>query len=283
MELICNKRCIIGEGPIWNEKEKLLFFVNGVGKEICTLDLETSELNVYPSGAPTAAIAFDTDYRPIFSREDGIFRYENGELVPLYDRSIYNLERCNDMKVGPDGCIYVGNESSKRHGVSNDLDGKLYRIDTKGNVKVLLDGLILSNGMDWSMDGTRFYHTDSDTHTIREYDFDKESGNIHFTGRQVSVHGVDGFTIDSEDRLYVACWGHSRIAVIDTEKMEIERSIELPVKRPASCGFAGENMGTFIVVSASYGADVEKEPLEGMTFKANVGAKGRKPYLFGQK
>ncbi len=280
MELICSKRCIIGEGPIWNKKEKLLYFMNAMGGELCTLDLVTGDLNVTPSG-PASAVAFDALYRPILSRKDGVFLCDNGSLTPIYDPKVYDLKYCNDMKVGPDGRIYVGTQSTKRLGLSNDIDGKLCRIDKDGSVKVLLDGLILSNGMDWSMDETRFYHTDSDTHTIREYDFDKEGGNIRFTGRQVEVRGVDGFTMGRDNRIYAACWGKSRIAVIDTETMEVESSIELPVKRPASCGFAGENMDELVIVSASYGADTEKDPLAGMTFKTNVGAKGRKPYLFG--
>ncbi len=28
MNTICDKRCIIGEGPIWNEKEQKLYFTN---------------------------------------------------------------------------------------------------------------------------------------------------------------------------------------------------------------------------------------------------------------
>ncbi len=35
MKLICKHRCIIGEGPIWNDFEKRLYFTNGMGgKEI---------------------------------------------------------------------------------------------------------------------------------------------------------------------------------------------------------------------------------------------------------
>ena len=47
--------------------------------------------------------------------------------------------------------------------MSDKTDGKLYSIDKHGNVRVLLDGLILSNGLDWSADGKYFYHTDSGT------------------------------------------------------------------------------------------------------------------------
>ncbi len=279
MEIVCTKRCGIGEGPIWNEKEKLLYFVNGKGDEYCTLDLDTLEMRSYPVGA--AAIAFDTLYRPILSRGDGVFLSDNGKLTPIYDRNIYSLAHCNDMKVGPDGCIYVGTQSSKRLGLSNDVDGKLYRIDKNGNVRILLDSLILSNGMDWSMDEKRFYHTDSDTRIIKEYLFNKESGDISFTGRFAELAGVDGFTIDRNDFIYAACWGKGHIAVIDTSDMQIKRYIEVPAKIPASCAFAGSDMEKLIVVSATLGADPEKDKNAGCTFSCDVKSKGRKPYLFG--
>lgn len=80
--------------------------------------------------------------------------------------------------------------------ISEKLDGKLYSIDASGNVTVLLDGMSLSNGMEWSADESLFYHTDSDTSIIREYDFDPVHGKIVFTGRQIAIPGADGFTID---------------------------------------------------------------------------------------
>ena len=48
MKKICDKRCIIGEGPIWNVWEEKLYFTNGYGNEICCLDIET-----YPDSGAT--------------------------------------------------------------------------------------------------------------------------------------------------------------------------------------------------------------------------------------
>ena len=41
MEILSDKRCIIGEGPIWHDRDKLLYFTNGMEKEFCRLDLQT--------------------------------------------------------------------------------------------------------------------------------------------------------------------------------------------------------------------------------------------------
>ena len=97
----------------------------------------------------------------------------------------------------------------------------------------------------------------------------------------MSVPGVDGFTIDKNDFLYVACWGQGHIAIIDTADMQVKEYIEVPAKIPASCGFAGENMESLVVVTASLGIDVEKDVSAGFTFMKKMNVSGRKPYLFG--
>ena len=131
------------------------------------------------------------------------------------------------------------------------------------------------------MDEKRFYHTDSDTGLVKEYLFDKEKGELSYTGRFVKVEGVDGLTVDSYDFLYVACWGKGHIAVVDTADMQIKRYIDTPAQIPASCAFAGKDMESLVVVSATFGTDVEKDTNAGYTFICNVNARGRKPYLFG--
>lgn len=283
MEIISNKHCIIGEGPIWNEFNHKLYQVNGFGpNEILEIDIKTKDVKTRKLSFGVPAIAFSKKGEMLISCLDGAFILNDDDTrTPLYDREKYEIKYGNDAKVGPDGRFYIGTQSSKRKGTGNEIDGKLYSIDKNGEVKVLLDGLILSNGFDWSMDEKRFYHTDSDTGIIKEYSFDKEKGAISFTGRQVKVPGVDGFTIDRNDFLYVACWGQGRIAVVDTVGMQIKKYIDVPARIPASCGFVGEDMENLVVVTATLGTDLGKDENAGYTFICCVETKGRKPYLFG--
>ena len=282
MKILSQKRCIIGESPVWCEFDKKLYHVNGYANEIYRIDLETRESTVRKLDHGAAAVGFTRNGEMLISCEDGAFILnDDGTRTPLYDRTKYEIQYGNDAKVGPDGRFYIGTQSSKRRGVGEAIDGKLYSIDKNGEVKILLDGLILSNGFEWSIDEKRFYHTDSDTKIIKEYSFNKESGEISFTGRSVVVPGVDGFTVDQSDLLYVACWGKGHIAVINTVDMQIIKYIEVPAKIPASCGFAGKDMEHFVVVSATFGTDLEKDKNAGYTFICDVKAKGRKPYLFG--
>ncbi|MEE0946353.1 MAG: SMP-30/gluconolactonase/LRE family protein [Acutalibacteraceae bacterium] len=282
MKILSEKHCIIGEGPVWNEFNNKLYQVNGFAKEILQIDISLNEVKTQKLPFGVSAIAFSKSGQMLVSCMDGAFILNSDcSRTPLYDTQKYEIRFGNDAKVGPDGRFYIGTQSSKRVGLGQETDGKLYSIDKNGEVKTLLDGLILSNGFDWSMDQKRFYHTDSDTQIIKEYCFDKEKGEISFTGRKVRVDGVDGLTIDQNDYLYVACWGEGYIAVVDTADMQIKKHISVPATIPASCCFAGEIMDKFVVVTASYGVDLNNDKNAGCTFISELKYKGRKPFLFG--
>ena len=284
MKILTDKRCNIGEGPIWNDKEQKLYYTNGFGgNEICTYDFKTQTASARPLPFGVAAFAFDTQNRLIVSHVNGVhILNDDNSFTPIYDNEKYKIQFANDMKVGPDGAIYVGTQSGKRKGVSDKIDGKLYRISSSGEVEILLDDLILSNGMEWSMDETKFYHTDSDTHVIKEYHFDKNTGKIRFTGRQVCVEGVDGFTIGQDNRLYVACWGRGHVAVVELANMQVVEYIPTPCSIPTSCGFCGENMDILAITTASYTANLEKDKNAGFTLLQKMNVTGRKIWRFGE-
>ena len=283
MKLISTKRCLIGEGPIWNRFDNKLYYVSAKGKnEIHIVDIESGDCFVRQLPFGVAAMGFSVDGRMLVSCEDGAFYLnEDNTRELLYNPLEYEILYGNDAKVGPDGRFYIGTQSRKRKGLGNEIDGKLYSIDNNGKVKVLLDGLMLSNGFEWSMDEKRFYHTDSDTNIIKEYDFDSQTGEICFTGRYVEVPGVDGFTIGQNGMLYVACWGQGHIAVVNTFDLKIQDYILVPAKIPASCGFAGKDMEQLVVVTATLGVDLDIDANAGFTYSFELGVRGRSPFLFG--
>lgn len=282
MQIIYDKNCIIGEGPIWNEEEEKLYFTNSMARELLSVDLKTMQKELRILKENVAALAFCKDGRMLVSRNDGAFILnQDDSITPIYDMEKYQILYGNDAKVGPDGCFYVGTQSEKRMGISEKVNGKLYRIAPNGRVSIVLDGLILSNGFDWSMDEKKVYHTDSDTHIIKEYDFDIRTGDFNYTGRSIQIQGVDGITIDRNDRLYAACWGQEEIAVIDTKSMNKIDTIKVPVQIPASCAFAGKELNELVIVTASYGLQSETLGANGYTFLKKMHISGRAPYLFG--
>ena len=281
MKLLHGKRCIIGEGPVWCEREQKLYYVNGFEREIIKTDVVTGEYSVTTLPFVVPALGFCADGRMIVTTHDGVYYLsDNLERTPLYDMSRFSVLYGNDSKVGPDGRYYVGTQSGKRFGVSDKIDGKLYSIDKDGNVKVVLDNMILSNGFDWSMDEKYLYHTDSDTSVIKEYEFDRKSGEVQFTGRQIEIRGVDGFTVDTEDCLLVTS-SLGKIFRINISDFTCVDEYDVPAKYSASCAFAGKDMDILAVVTSRYKLDVEKHPGAGLTYTKQMNVPGRLPYLFG--
>jgi gluconolactonase len=57
-------------------------------------------------------------------------------------------------------------------------------------------------------------------------------------------------TIDSNGTLYVATWNGSRIIVINPEKKEVVREIEMPTAQVTSLAFGGKNLDVLYVTTA---------------------------------
>ena len=278
--ILTEKRCVIGESPIWNDCEKMLYFTNGFKHEICFYDFRAEQIHVRTLPFGISAMAFDKQNRLIVSHNNGVHILNaDNTLTPLYDTEKYQIKHGGDMKIGPDGAIYVGTVSEKFLGVSDKVDGKLYRISKDGDVKILLDGLSLSNGLDWSMDETKFYHADTGSQLIKEYFFDRNTGKIAFSGRQVRVEGVDGLTMGRDNCLYVSCAWKKYIAVIDTKTLVAKTHIPLQDTFPMSCCFCGENMDILAVTTASDSADISRDKNAGFTILYKMNVQGRKPYL----
>lgn len=60
---------------------------------------------------------------------------------------------------------------------------------------------------------------------------------------------VDGITIDSEDNLWMASYGSSRVCKFDTTNGNLLETIELPVKTITSLCFGGDNWNELYVTS----------------------------------
>ena len=283
MKILTEKRCYIGEGPIYNEWEDRLYFTNGKLREICIYDMKTGVLTARSVPAWVSAIAFDRQHRLLLSHTKGVHILgDEDTLLPLYDEEKYSIKRAGDMKVGPDGALYVGTISEKFLGISDKADGKLYRISQDGEVEILLDGLLLSNGLDWSIDEKKLYHADTGTALIKEYNFDKNTGKIAFSGRQVCVEGVDGLTISQDNDLYVSCAWRKCLDVVDGQTFAVKERILLENTFPMSCAFCGKEMNVLAITTASDTAELGQDESAGFTHLMRMAVKGRMPYLYGK-
>jgi sugar lactone lactonase YvrE len=84
-------------------------------------------------------------------------------------------------------------------------------------------------------------------------------------------------TTDAEGGLWVAHWDGARVSRFSPDGV-LDRWIDLPVSRPTSCAFGGEDLDRLFITSASIGR--EDEALAGGLFEVDPAARGLPAEMF---
>jgi len=144
----------------------------------------------------------------------------------------------------------------------------------------MMGDITVSNGLAWSPDNRTMYFADSWLRAIYSFDFDLDSGTIH--NRRIFAQlpegsGVpDGATVDAEGFLWSANFGGSCLTRYSPDG-RIDRKIQMPVQRPTSCVFGGDNYSMLYVTSASLDLTDQQRleaPLAGGVFAVDAGVRG---------
>jgi sugar lactone lactonase YvrE len=185
--------------------------------------------------------------------------------------------RMNDAACDPQGRFWAGT-------MANDHrpgGGALYRLDRYGQVEQVLDGLSISNGLGWSLDGRTMYLADSGPRVVHAFAFDSERGTLS-DGRVLieadeEVGTPDGLTVDADGDLWVAIFGGGRVRRYSPEGA-LREELLVPALETTSCAFAGPGLHRLYVTTATENwSDEERraEPAAGLTYRFDTDATGR--------
>lgn len=81
-------------------------------------------------------------------------------------------------KCDPTGRLYTGTYNTRFCDPEQPFDCALYSYDTHQGVQKRVSGLKVSNGMAWPNKGNYFYHIDSCFMSIREFRWDRRTGEL---------------------------------------------------------------------------------------------------------
>lgn len=272
LELITDALCIVGEGPVYDEKNNRLLMLDIQGKRLRSIDWSTLEVSDTVLPQQIGFLFFDEQGALYGGGEDGIYKIVNGKLQKFsLDCNVKGM-RFNDGKVGPDGCLYGGT-------FSRDNSAAFYKMGANGVLEELFDKVGNSNGLAFSPDEKLFYY--NDTPTGRTDVFDYENGVLSNRRELIKYSGnPDGMTIDADGNLWTALWGSGTAVKVDTKTGKVIDKIELPVSQVACCAFAGKDLKTLVITTAAHGVHLKDEPLAGSTFAVNLEVGGIKDYKF---
>jgi gluconolactonase len=158
----------------------------------------------------------------------------------------------NDVVLGPDGAIYFTDPTlDLPQGEKQEIPFQgVYRLDGKGEVRLLTKDLSQPNGLAFSPDGKKFYVDDSEQRNIRVYDFQPDgtlaNGRIFASEAGPQKGGVpDGMKVDRAGNLFVT--GPEGIWVWDPDGHHLG-TIVVP-EQPANLAWGDPDYSTLYITA----------------------------------
>lgn len=260
------------EGPVWSEQWGGLRWVDMLAGDVLAL-MPDGTVTRRHVGSVAAAIRPRRGGGMVIGIERGFALEDaNGKLTVLPQIWADETVRMNEGACDPDGRFYCGSMAyDQRPGGAS-----LYRLDADGTVRVVLEGLTVSNGLDWSPDGTQAYYNDTATYRVDVFDYDCATG---LTGRRTLVDlsaeslRPDGLTVDAEGGVWVALSNGGAVRHYSDGKLA--EVIELPVRKVTACSFGGARLDELYITTTREGLEPGTDPLAGSLFRAAAGVRGQ--------
>ncbi|XP_063410483.1 regucalcin-like isoform X1 [Mytilus trossulus] len=283
----------IGEGPHWDEATHTLYFVDNIAQRVFSWNYKTKEvqkiqLDKYVGFIiPRAKNGHVIGYGNTISALD--WDTKNVSLITEVDTNV--ATNVNDAKCDARGRLWFGTLGVE---ISADGKGSLFCLYTDGTVKKQMEKIAISNGLTWTCDNKRMYYIDSIPGKVYGMDYDIETGTFSKTFNNTKViidfkaigtlGFPDGMTIDTEDKLWIACFNGGKIVRFDPDTGKQLKSIDFPAKRISSCCFGGPNYDELFVTCGRMAApeeELKEFPLSGSLFRVTgLGVKGLKASVY---
>lgn len=286
VELVVDAKAVLGEGPCWDSKSGVLYWVDIEGKKVHVFNPETGDDREIDVGQMVGAIVPRESDGVVVALEKG-FHFLNpdtGELEQICDpEPDKESNRFNDGKCDPAGRFWAGTMDKN----GQEKQGSLYCLEPSLSFKKKLEGLGISNGLAWSPDSRFLYFIDTPTGKVVRYNYELDSGEISQPAEVVAIPDgdghPDGMTIDAEGFLWIAHWGGGKVSRWNPETGEKVREIKVPAVNVTSCTFGGADFTELYITTARNGMseeELEQFPQAGGVFKAVLGVKGMPAHEF---
>lgn len=258
-----------GEGPVWSPQWGGLRWLDMLAGDILSLQpdggvgrrhVATVVAAVRPRRQGGAVIGVERG----FALEDA-----DGTITALDEVWRDERVRMNEGGCDPHGRFYCGSMAyDQRPGA-----GSLYRLDPDRSVAVLLTGVTISNGLEWSPDGSRAYYNDTPTRQVAVFDYDRDAG---LTGRRVFVEvdgSPDGLTVDALGGVWVAVADRGVVQRYGSTG-ELDEVIEVPARMVTACAFGGASLDQLFITTSRERLEPGDDLLAGSLFQAVPGVNG---------
>ncbi len=256
ISFVVRERFGVGESPVWDADRQRLLWCDIPAGVIHALDMANGARESWSFSEPVPSFGLARHGRLVVALRSEVVLFDPQSGARDVVASVTHAKpamRLNDGKVGPDGAFWVG---------SMDADGdaaKLYRVGPDGSVRVVAEGIAISNGLAWNAAGTRLYHSDSRGGMWLDcWDFDARAGTVSNRRRlrdQDHANGrPDGGACDLDGTYWSAGPSAGRVNRLSADGALLGW-VDVPLQHPTMPCFGGPDMRTVFVTSLDSKSD----------------------------
>jgi sugar lactone lactonase YvrE len=271
-----------GEGPFWDALTNRILFMDVFAGAVIAIDV-AGRVSRYAVPRPVATV--------VRRRASGGFVIATGHGLLAADDGLSVFERIavvtgdSNVRTNDGGCDPLGGFviGTMAHDERPDR-GAVYRVTADHEVVELLSPVSISNGVQWSMDGSRVYYIDTPTRRVDVFDVDPEAGTWSRRRVHIQVDSTqgypDGMAIDEDDGLWVALWGGGAVNHYDSSGRLVE-TVSVPgATQTSSCAFGGDGREMLYITTSRQGLPDGREPSAGAVFAVQTGSRGAVAWEF---
>jgi xylono-1,5-lactonase len=261
------------EGPVW-DATKGLYFSDVLNGGVFLLDRHDVVALVVPKRRGIGGIALHAGGGLVVGGRDVslVGLADGGSRVLLTADVTPDAVGFNDLTTDRAGRVYVGSLAYRVFGGEPPKPGHLHVIELDGTVRTIADGVMLTNGLGVSPDGTRLYHSDARAGLVRVYDV-LPDGSVG-PWRQFASMGeggvADGLKVASDGAVWVADAHGGRVAVFEPDGRH-RTDVRVPLPMVTSLCFGGDDLRDLYIVTGSAGGP---QPNCGTVFRTRVEVPG---------
>jgi sugar lactone lactonase YvrE len=283
IESVLDFHATIGESPTWVAEENALYWIDVKAPALYRYCPGDEATRSWPMTSDIGGFAMTGDGRAVVALRQGLFlvNLDSGAqhllAPPPYDPALF---RFNEGACHVDGRFWIGVMFDPLSGSPPAQPGRLHSFTFAEGLREEPDAAELHNGMAWSADGQTFFLSHSKSGEIIAFDYEGKSGAISnrrlFAIVPAELGVPDGAAMDTEGGYWSALHGGGKLRRFHPDG-SVDLDIDLPVSQPTMPAFAGEDLATLYVTSASDQMSAEakaKEPLAGGLLRLEAGSRG---------
>jgi D-xylonolactonase len=256
------------EGPRVDSENRLYFSdakLGGVYRRAPSGEIET----VVPKRRGVGGIALHAEGGIVVSGRN-ICHVKDGESRIVFD--IADAPGFNDLFTDTQGRILVGSQRFSPFAQEvKPVPGELYRIEAAGVAAMLYDDVLLTNGIGFSPDGRRLYHSDSLRNQVVVHDVAADgSVSNRRVFAQLSEGHPDGLAVDEAGCVWVAAYWGGCVTRL-TPDGDVDGQLHVPAKTVASVCFGGPDRRDLYVATSD---NTDDPALGGSIFRTRVEVAG---------